>query len=183
MPSTDLETTDDEVNELLLDLEKAPPKTDGLKLKEIIHRGDDDLPFSVVVSALEEAGYVYVYDTVTRERSICSRNNLGDVLRKKREDGTRVYTTRKPKEKPWRGTFKCLLHPDQAERGHYDGLGLPVCMKANMPNAYQVQLHMAHRHPSALKAIEEEKAEKEKEEEREWQRNLMATVAGVDKHT
>jgi len=105
---------------------------------------------------MKSAGYVYVYDTRTNERSVCNRNMLAKMLRKKRPDGSIVFTTAKPKTPPARGTLKCMLHPDSPNRKHYDEMGLATCRKSNLTSPYQVRRHMEKRHKMEWATIKEE---------------------------
>jgi hypothetical protein len=164
-------TENDELIEAMLHADHAPEPGD-LKVQDIIHRPDGELPAAAVTGALESAGYVYIYDTLTGERSITNRNMLPAQLKKTREDGSRVFTTRKPKATPARGTYKCLLHPD-VRKPEYDALGLPTCRKANLTSPLQVRLHMQHRHKSAWETIEEMRKEEERREELEFRRQVL----------
>jgi hypothetical protein len=114
---------------------------------------------------MQSAGYVYIYNTNTRERSVCNRNMLAAQLKKKRLDGSFIFTTRKPKVPPKRGTLKCMLHPDE-RKPIYDTWGFAVCMKSNITSPYQVRRHMEKRHKQEWATIKEEIAQKEKERER-----------------
>jgi hypothetical protein len=158
------------IEEMLREAEKAEEPGDFTKNRII--SSEDDIP--MVASKLESAGWVYVYDNVTGDRSLCNRNMLPSQLRKKREDGSFVFTTIKPKVTIKKGTFKCLLHEDNPNRKHYDELGLPVCKKANLTSPFQVQRHMAKRHRVEWETIEEEKKERERQEDRDFQRSIMA---------
>jgi hypothetical protein len=153
---------------------EAAPEPGTLNMKDIIHRGDEDLPASIVANALQSAGWVYIYDSKTFERSICNRNMLHDVLNKKREDGSRVFTTAKPKGKPTRGTHKCLLHPDQPQRKEYDALGLAVCKKSNLTSPYQVRRHMMMKHPAEWAAIQEMKKDADDKIDRAFKEKVLA---------
>jgi len=92
--------------------EKAPePGT--MKIKDIIHRGDDDLPTPMVTKVMTSAGYRWIYDTETGDRSLTNLNMLPMQLRKMREDGTPMYSIHKPTAVAVkRAAFKCLLHKD-----------------------------------------------------------------------
>lgn len=165
-----------QLEELLQEAENAPePGT--LRVKDILHSGEGDLPAPMVVSALDNAGYAYVYDTQTRERSVVNRNMLPGLLRKVREDGSRVFTTQKPSSKPKRGRLCCLLHPSNPNRAHYDELGLSICQKTNLINPLQVSRHMQHRHKDEWAAIEQERITREREEDRELQKQLVGKIA------
>ena len=121
---------------------------------------------AVKLNTLQSAGWVYVWDTRTGERSICNRNMLAKQLQKKRPDGSLVFTTVEPDIKPFRGALKCMLHAEGPDRKHYDEIGLPVCRKSNITSPYQVERHMQKRHPAEWAVIKAEKAEKEKTEDR-----------------
>jgi len=149
----------EEIEEQMRDAEVAPET--GVKL-------DETEPLTEMSPVkMQSAGYVYIYNTRTAERSICNRNMLVAHLRKKRPDGSLVFTTRKPRVGPRRGTLKCMLHPDEPNRSHYDGLGLATCRKANLTSRYQVRRHMEKRHKAEWATIKEEITNKEKEEARE----------------
>ena len=168
--------SDADFGQLLEEIDQAEqaPEPGTMRTKDIIHRGDDDLPISIVTGALKSAGYVYVWDTRTFERSVVNRNQLLDVLKKRRDDGSKVFTTRKPAQKPHRGEYKCMLHPDNPNRAAYDAMGLPVCRKEGINSPYQQLRHMQMKHPSELKAIEDMEKRKDDELERKFKEALIA---------
>jgi len=149
-----------ELEEQMLQAEKA----EEAKLEIEKGKGLDE----VAISPLEvkSAGYVIIYDTRTFEPSVCSRNALRHNLQKTRPDGSIVFTTVKPKQKPKRGHLKCMLHPEAPDRPHYDELGLPDCRKANLTSPYQVIRHMQKRHKVEYATIKEEETRLEKEQDR-----------------
>ena len=169
------EQADVTVEDLLAEIggaEKAPePGT--LSRRDIIFSGDDDLPAPMVAEALKSAGWVYIYDTRTHERSICNRNMLPDTLKKLREDGSRAFTTRKPTEKAARGTLKCMLHPDGADRARYDTWGLPTCNKSNLSNPFEVSRHMQMRHKAEWATMQADQAQIEKAQEQAFRQALI----------
>ena len=145
-----------------------------LRRLQVLSKGDDETPVPMMASELKSAGWVYIYDTLTNERSVCNRNMLTQHLKKTRKDGTFVFTTKVPTDPPKRGSLKCLLHPDGINRDHYDDLGLPTCPKANLTSPFQVTRHMQKRHKQEYATIEAEKAEMEKQEQRDFQRAMMS---------
>ncbi len=164
----------------LTDADVVNPELDdevqgAVTISDVIHRGDDKFPADVVVSALENAGLVFIYDTKTGDRSLSPRNPeiLREVLTRTREDGTRVFTLKKPDIEVWSGTIKCLLHGDDPNRSHWDEMGLPQCRKANIPSIYMLNLHMQHRHPTAWATIQGERQELERQEDRELRQALL----------
>jgi len=140
---------------------------------------DSEDEMGMSAAALTSAGWVYVYDTVTGERSVCNKNMLARQLQKVRKDGTFIFTTTPPKKAPRRGTLKCLLHPDGENREHYDALGFPTCRKANLTSPFQVSRHMQKRHKMEWAAIEAERQAAEKQAEREFQERILSMAAGA----
>ena len=127
---------------------------------------------------MQSAGYVYIYDTKTGDRSVCNRNMLATHLGKRRKDGSLIFTTRKPKVSPKMGTLKCMLHSDEPNRYHYDELGLATCRKANLTSPYQVIRHMQKRHKMEYATIKEEET---REEKARTQKLNEALIKGMSK--
>jgi len=139
---------------------------------KVIQKGDDESP-RMTIKWISSAGYVWVWDNRTGECSKINRNMLETQLRKKRLDGSRVFTTINPKIPVKRGNLKCMLHAKDPNREQYDALGLPTCRKENITSPYQVRRHMEKRHPQEWAAIKEEITRKEKEEERQLRESLI----------
>ena len=135
---------------------------------QVLEHGNETTP-PTVVGSVKSAGYRYIYDTRTGEQSITNRNMLPAQLQKKRPDGSRVFTLVEPDVKPRRGTIKCILHPDQPWRAHYDELGFPICMKANIMNPHSQTMHMKHKHKEEYATILAEQQAEEKEQTRRFQ--------------
>ena len=150
-----------------------------------ISQGDEVLPdgLTPTVTELKSAGYTPVYDTKTGVRSLINNNMLPRTLRKQRADGSYIFTIRRPSIVPRRGVYKCLLYPTDPNRKHYDELGLAVCPKDNLGSPYQVERHMKKRHKMEWEAIEKERIDAEKQEDRDFQRMLIerATPIGTKK--
>jgi hypothetical protein len=136
--------------------------------RQVIHSASDTFPVDIEVTSLESAGYVYVYDTQTADRSVVNRNMLEQQLQKLRPDKTRYFTTVKPEFEPEQGKLKCLLHPDDPERSLYDSWGFALCPKANLTSQYQVTRHVQVRHRMEWQTIQDDR-----EEERQFQRSLI----------
>ena len=169
-------TTEKMTVELIEEAEPAP-EPGSFNRRQVIHSPSDTFPIDVQVASLESAGYVYVYDTETGERSVINRNMLETQLSKLRPDGTRFFTTVKPAFEPKRGTLKCLLHPDDPDRGLYDSWGFTTCAKSNLISEFQVNRHVQIRHRMEWQTIYEERERQEKEEERNFQRQLLGLAA------
>ena len=129
------------------------------------------------VIQLKSAGYVWIYDTVTGEPSKVNRNMLATKLKQVRPDGSFVFDVIQ-RVKPFRGTFKCMLHPDSPERAHYDALGLPTCFKSNLTAPFQVERHMQKRHKQEWATINSEVEKREKEIDRALQRRILDNLGG-----
>ena len=172
--------TQKDLEEMLRDAEVAPEPGDSMQDK-VIHKGDEDLPTPMVRSTMESAGYVYIYDTKTGERSTANRNMLRQLLRRKRPDKSRVFTTVKPPFEPKRGTYKCKLHLEDPNRGHYEEMGFPICPKGNLTSPFQVRRHMEKRHKMEWAAIEEERKDAEKAEDRKLQKTLIQSAVRANK--
>ena len=161
----------------LMEEAEAAPEPGSFNRRQVIHSPSDMFPIDVQGASLESAGYVYVYDTLTGDRSVINRNMLEQQLSKLRPDGTRFFTTVKPPFEPKRGTLKCLLHKDDPERWQYDEWGFAVCNKSNLISEFQVNRHAQIRHRMEWQTIYEERERKEKEEERDFQRQLLGLAA------
>ena len=168
-------TENDALIEEMLNRGTSAPEP-GAEEDRVIHKGDDNIPMPIVRSSLTSAGYTYIYDTRTGERSVTNNNMLRAQLRKKRPDGSRVFTTIKPSFEPEKGQFKCLLHPEDSNRAHYDYLGLPVCHTAHIPSPFHVRQHMQKRHRVEWQVIEEERKEQERQDDKQFQREVLMGV-------
>jgi len=109
---------------------------------------------------------------------VYSAQMLLTKLKQKDADGIPLFTTTKPKITPPRGKLKCLLHKDDPNRKHYDEEGFPTCPKDNLSTPFHVKRHMQKRHKVEWASIEEERKEREKQEERDFQRALLNKVSG-----
>jgi len=171
-----LQTTDQEnealIAEMLRDAKTAELPSE-LSKEPIIWRGDAELPAPMVVKEITGSGYVWVWDTRTYERIPVLSYMLSKKLRLRRPDGSFRFTTVDPGKLPKRGKIKCLLHKENPNRSHYDILGFHVCPKANITNPYQLKQHMIKKHPQEWAAIEEERKEKERQEDRALQQLLI----------
>ena len=147
-----------------------------VKESQLVIETDKELGVEMSPTQLKSAGYVYIYDTITHERSLCNRNVLLHNLQKKRPDGSVVYTTVKPKVGPKRGHHKCMLHPDERKE-LYDVWGLATCLKSNLTSPYQVKRHMTKRHKDEYASIKEEDERVEKEKERKLREVLIKSAS------
>ncbi len=169
----EIDQNDALINEMLRDAKPVQLPSE-LSTNPVIHKGDAIQPAPTIVKEISGAGYVYVWDTRTFEKIPILYYMLASKLRSRRPDGSYRFTTVEPKEKPYRGTIKCLLHSEGENRKHYDELGYRVCLKSNITNPHQLRLHMLHRHPQEWHDIEQERIDVEKKEDRALQRLLLS---------
>jgi len=162
------------IQEMMQRVEKVELPSE-LTREPIIHKGDSTLEAPMVVKEISSAGYVWVYDTRSFEKAPVLYYMLPAKLRQRRPDGSFRFTTVDPKQLPKRGTIKCMLHAEGENRAHYDTLGFRVCRKSNLTSPYQLKQHMLKKHPQEWAAIEEERKEKERQEDRALQRLLLTS--------
>jgi len=159
------------LEEMIARASRAPEPGD-IKVGDVVK--NDDAP--MIISSLSSAGWSYMWDNRTGERSLTNNNMLVSQLKKTRPDGSRVFTLQKPDITPKTGVIKCHLHSENPMRAYYDEMGFPVCRKSNLISPYQQERHMQHRHPDEWRAIEKDRLEKEKAEGREFRRSLISNT-------
>ena len=165
------------IHEMLRDALKTELPSELTK-NPIIHRGDETLPTPMIVNKIDSAGFVYIWDTRTYQKAPVLYYMLQQKLRDRRKDGSYRWTAIDPRKEPRRGTFRCMLYKDNPEREHYNALGFPVCPKDNLANPYEVRRHMQLKHKSVWAAIDEERKQKERDEDRALQRMLLSSQLG-----
>ncbi len=136
----------------------------------------DEAP--MVVKSYSSAGYVQIWDSRTFEDALVLYYMLPSLLRRRRKDGSRIWTTNDPGQRPARGTYKCMLHADSPGRETYTEMGLRVCPKSNIRNAHEVRLHMLRKHPREWESLEEMRIANERKEDRDLQHDLIRAVGG-----
>lgn len=166
-------TTENKLTEELMQEAEQAAEPGNLGRSAVIHAMAGEFPVDMQVASLESAGYVYVYDTQTAQRSVVNRNMLDTQLRKLRPDGARFFTTVKPDFDPPRGALKCVLHPDDPNRATYDAWGFAVCPKSNLQTEFYREQHARVRHRVEWENISSAQSRKERDEERTFQRQLM----------
>ena len=95
-------------------------------------------------------------------------------LKTKDSEGRLLFTTTKPDIEPLQGKLLCYLHKDAPNREHYNELGFAICPKDNLSAPFHQKRHMQKRHKVEWASIEDERKEREKQEDRDFQRSLMA---------
>lgn len=165
-----------ELIDIMEKAEGAPEPGAFVPFKEIIHRGDEDLPVDIITHSLKSAGYVYVYHTETGEKRVVNRNMLPSILRKTLDNGTRVFSTKPVPNPPHpivKGKLKCWLHKDGEYRALADKWGFPYCVAGSIKSPMDVESHMRHRHKTEYAAIIKSKEDEKNEEEKAWRRALV----------
>ena len=171
-------TTNNEpaIEEMMRDAEMADEPGD-MKAGKVISATAD---MTMSTSELQSAGYVYVYDTRTADRSVVNRNMLQQQLEKRREDGSFVFSTRKPEGiEPIVGKLKCFLHEDDPNREKYDQMGLIRCVKTGFLNEMDRERHLRFRHPRAYATLENERTREERDAERLERIALTKTIRNM----
>lgn len=169
--------------------ELTPGEEPGMKVGDYvrepsIERNDDgtvDWKPGLIVTDLQSAGWTWIYNTKTREPSLCNNNMLPTQLKLKNPDKTFVFTTQKPSRPPWRGKIKCFLHADRPEFAQFADMGLipqsGSCRKQTIPNEFQLINHMRNKHPQEWAAISKERDDTERREEREERQAILRQLA------
>lgn len=161
------------VHEMLRDADAAP-EPGNMSAGTVIGNANG---MQMSATELRSAGYVYVFNVRTGDRSTVNRNMLEQQLQKTFEDGTYAFSTKKPVGiEPARGKIKCLLHADDPNREKYSSMGLPVCRKSNIVASHDLRVHMEKRHRREWATINGEEIEKEKIRERDRQDNLTEAI-------
>ena len=151
------------IEEMLRDAEDAAEPGDMASGQVISQNGE----MTMTTSQLQSAGWVYVYDTRTADRSVVNRNMLPQQLQKQRLDGSYVFSTRKPEGiEIIVGDLNCFLHADDPNREKYNRMGLVTCIKIGFLNELDRANHMRYRHPRAYATLENERVREEREAER-----------------
>ena len=55
-------------------------------------------------------------------------------------------------------------------------MGLRTCKKSNITNDFEVKQHMSKKHPKEWQALEDQRKERERQEDREFQRTLYEAI-------
>ena len=157
--------------EEMLRATKAPEPGD-LKVGSTVKSEEDKKLPHLTVNELTSAGWSYIWNTETGDRSLVNNNMLLQKLKLSRPNGSRVFATVNPNIKAVRGYNKCWLHADDPNRELYNSMGLPVCPKSNITSPFQVRQHMMKKHKEEFAAIEQQRND-QKEARRE---DLMASM-------
>jgi hypothetical protein len=165
------------VEEMLRDAEIAEEPGDMVQGRVV---GESEDMGTLTTHQLQSAGWVYVYDTLTADRSVVNRNMLPQQLEKRRPDGSYLFSTRKPEGiEPIVGEFNCFLHADDPNRTKYDRMGLVRCTKTGFLNELNRDHHLRTRHPRAFATLENERVREDREAERLERRALTESIKAM----
>lgn len=151
-----------DAEELIRDMTEA--------IEPIVARGtivEEGVP--MMVGNTMSAGMVLLYDTRTGVSSIFHRNNLKNGLKRRREDGSLMYTSEKLDIVDTTPKLPCWLHGDHPDRPLYAKMGLKTCTKV-LSSVQHVRVHMMKRHKSEWDAIEADSKNTIEIEERQLRR-------------
>lgn len=163
------------LEQLVAQAQDAPEP--GSEDSKVVNKGDAKNPAPAIISDMESAGYTYVWNRFTGARSVVNNNMLRAQLLKVNEKKERVFITYDPHIKMIAGNVKCMLHPDDPRRAEFDKMGLATCHKSNLASEYEMTQHMQHRHKKEWAAIEKLRVDRERAEDRDFQRKLMEKLA------
>ena len=152
---------------------------------EIVNRPTDDAPAVMRVSDLRFKGYVQVWDTQTGILSLQPWWLMWQTMRKKRPDGSLVFTRTDPKIAPNHGAdLFCPLNPVSSEYPRLKGMGFKPCTKQHIPHEDALMRHVQKSHSRAWEAMERDREERIRQEDRKLQQDMLramtaAAVKGV----
>lgn len=150
----------------------TPPGS--LKEGEVVNIPSEDSPAAVRVSELRYKGYVPVWDTKTGVRILQPHFFLWQTMRMKHEDGTLMYTSTDPHIPPNYGQdLMCPLNPESPDFARIQGRGFKTCRKRHIPHLDAVEAHVRSSHKRAYLALERERQDRIREEDRELQRETL----------
>jgi hypothetical protein len=162
----------------------VPP--DYMQPGEIVNRPSEDSPLAMRVSSLAFKGYVEVWDNRTGVKSLQPWWLLWQTMRKKRSDGSLIFTRTDPKIAPQYGAdLKCPLHPESPEYSNWISMGFKTCNegfgnpKQHIPHAEARNRHVEHSHKRLWAAQKEERETRIRDEDRQLQRDMLEAMTGV----
>ena len=144
---------------------------------EILNRPTEANPMALRVSDLRFKGYVEVWDSRTGIQSLQPYWLLWQTMRKTREDGSLVFTRTNPHIEPNYGAdLFCPLNPDSPEYSLLKGMGFQPCKKQHIPHQDGLMRHVKKSHSRAWDAMERERTEKIRNEDRKLQFDMLKAM-------
>ncbi len=171
--------TNDDWEKLVNQHADAAPGTylqEGEVLSSGLGRGEEDL-VPMKIESLRFKGYVEVWDNRTGILSLQPWWLLYQTMRKRREDGSLVFTRTNPHIAPDYGEdLFCPLNPDAPQDGYlpnFSGRGFRPCRKKHIPHQEGLERHVIKTHGRAWEAMQRERVAREREEDRQLQREQI----------
>ncbi len=163
-------------------IEVVPPS--HLKVGDQLVRPSGGDPSRVEVTDMRFKGYVQVWDTRTGVMSLQPWWLLWQTMRKRREDGSLVFTQEDPQIPQRHGAdLYCHLNPLSDMYGKLESLGFATCVKMHIPHQDGLMSHIRHSHKRLWDFLQNEKederdrkAQEEREKDRELQREFMKVL-------
>lgn len=175
---------DEENARVIAEIQKGlteAPEPGTAKVGHVEHQGNNEAPAPIIQTTVSSAGYVYIWDRYSGDRSLTNRNMLSTQLKKKHSDGPHkgefAFTTADPHISTKRNRLKCRLHADDEERPLWDQMGFAVCPKSNLVSIFHRDRHMRSKHKDEWAAIQDAEYRRRDDEEKEFRRTLMEQVA------
>jgi hypothetical protein len=174
--------TNDAIIEAMIEQAQGAPRQ-GTQVGEVVSKGDDpEAPAPMIVHSLEGDDRIILYNTRTGVPSYFVKDNaprLRQAMKQRFNDGKKELVWSPTQTvTPRMGTHPCMLHASDPNRAHYDEMGMAVCPAGKLASPYEVQQHMMKKHPKEWGAIEHERIERERLEDRAAQAAMMNTLAG-----
>lgn len=145
---------------------------------EVLGRGMDpeNDPAPMRVNSLRYKGYVEVWDTLTGVKSLQPWWLLWQTMRKRREDGSLVFTRVNPHiPQDYGDDLYCPLNPAAPPEVRFEGKGFKSCKKQHIPHWDGLERHVKKSHRRAWEAIERDRRDRERQEDRDLQRAAIRT--------
>jgi len=189
-------TKDEQINDAMVEAaidtmrSAAPGKVSAGTLEQIEAEGTDKK--DVMGGAFEEEpdALVTIYNRYTGVSSRVLVSMLSKTLRKRfdRDDieipasmhGERVFSMAKPTGTQEPETHLCMFHEDSKMRAEVEAAGVMLrCRKENIATEADVVSHAENRHPSAFRAVMVKREKTERDEERDYNRQMMETLVKI----
>ena len=156
-------------------IEVVPPS--NLQVGDQLVRPSSSDPSRVEVTDMRFKGYVQVWDTRTGVMSLQPWWLLWQTMRKRRSDGSLVFTQEDPKIPQNHGAdLYCYLNPLSDSHERLQGFGFATCIKQHIPHQDGLMRHIRHSHNRLwdfLQSEKEDDRDRKEQEEREKDRALQ----------
>jgi hypothetical protein len=146
---------------------------------DVINRPNEGAPSAMRISDLKFKGYKEVWDTRTGVKSLQPWWLMWQTMRKRRPDGSMVFTEIDPKIPQDNGEdLFCPLNPNapvDVRFAEAKGMGFKECIKKHIPNMAALMAHLNSSHKRAAAAINQAREEQDRQETMDLQREGIRT--------